>query len=257
MNPVRANRTAEIFYQLGKKITREPVKQAIEATGTAVIAPLAIIYSPGKKTEKVKNEKKYQALRQIPSVILKFGLAIVVSALIGKKIQKIGWNNIMPENMRTLLHLNPDKVSNGGKIVEELGLSEGMKPAMDQLAKLSKKIKQIATVTPRLTKNVKDPTRIKEITADMAKRIKDMKREATVVIQGVRESGQLSIKQLENFDKLIKPEDSKGLQLYKQMVSFVVALLTLPVSATLLNVVYPPFVKTVAPGLAKAVEENR
>lgn len=232
---------AKLSRNLGNKISNESVKQVIEAFGTAGIAPIAIVMSPGPNTLEAKNEKKYQALRQIPSIILKYGIAFIVTLIVGKKLAKIDWKGILPENMNALLHLKSDSlVANGEDLIKKIGvqnLSEPFKNKFNELHNVSNEIRNLAT-------------------SGDANKIAQLKQQSTSIIREIRQSGLLNKLQLKEFDSFVIAVKKDAFELYHQMVQVAVALMTLPFSAYLLNVVYPPFVKLAAPGLAKAVEEK-
>lgn len=284
------------FKKLGGKITNEPVKQAIEAIGTAGIAPLAIIMSPGPNTRESKNEKKYQALRQIPSILLKYGMAFIVTVAVGKKISKAAWKSYLPKNMQSSLSLKVKELKDIDDLLVRIGIKKvspelknkltelhqvstqlknqeskikGFYDAMDNMitpfeAKLGmiNQEKSIVRRSEQLTKFSKKFKKQKQVAEQLTNQYteakgvaKQLKERTTSLIRDIRSSGELAGSSLEKFDKFVQEYAKDSFKLYKQMLQAGVGFITLPFSAYMLNVVYPPFVKAVAPGLAKEVEE--
>ncbi len=181
------------FQVLGKKITNEPVKQAIEAVGTAGIAPLAIIMSPGPNTRECKNEKKYQALRQIPSIVLKYGMAFVVAALVGKKIAKSSWKSFLPKNMQSKLCINTDKIGTLDDLLKELGMKAKDLPkgfdikfknligASKRIVKKEKEIKSLHTMLNDYMEPIIDRLGKTITNKDTLKALKAIKQEKSLV----------------------------------------------------------------------------
>ncbi|MEW5818933.1 MAG: hypothetical protein AB1782_01965 [Cyanobacteriota bacterium] len=294
--PLQPGLIPTAFKKLGGKITSEPVKYAIEAIGTAGIAPLAIIMSPGPNTRKAKNEKKYQALRQIPSIVLKYGMAIIVAVLVGRRISKAAWKGYLPKGMNSKLTLKADKFKDAKELLTKIGITKppaGLEQKIDRLQKLSgelgtteTKIRGVREAMERLLepfdkmlaqivkeKSITNQTKqmnryyskfqaknqnildLREKYKNLKAVAKGIKRETTTTIREIRESGILDKSQLNLFDKYVKEHAKDAFVLYRQILQALVGICTLPFSAYFLNVVYPPFVKAVAPGLAKEVEE--
>lgn len=295
LTPLQIGFVPRTFKNLGGKIQNESVKQVIEAIGTAGIAPAAIILSPGPNTRKAHNEKKYQALRQLPSVFLKYGLAFATALIVGRKLGKIGWHGFLPSGMNSKLTMKTENFKNIQELFGSIGVKNipaHLKDKVDDLFNLSKELKQVETqlekaqfdfeisldpikkvvnslqhsnvrgyienlekVSKKYTKHIAEITKNEQEFIELEQKVKGIKRSSTYIIRDLRKSGALSPQQLEQFDKYVKEHTKDTLKVFKQIVQAGIAIASLPVSAYLLNVVYPPFIKVVAPGLAKEVEE--
>ena len=252
--------------------------------------------SPYFKTQNDNNEKKYQALRQITSVVISYSIAIAVALLVGRKISQAAWHRYLSRDMQSELALNTKNLSTVDDICTKIGLKNASAKTKEQLQHLLKdsqllnKIEETIRKTQFKMELLIDPyvrnfgrlgsekSVIKRVNTLMAqhkdlgvnrkqisilksqyrqekKLARNVKSLSTKLLQDIRESGELSPVQLYKFDRLVKEFPKEQFVLYKQLVQTLVTIATFPIAAYLLNVLFPPFARIVAPQLSKKVEE--